>query len=234
VTHSTTALPLPDWLRADVRKQSVDGVLSLPIAVNPYWWAATLDATPYAAELFETDDGCLTRVHLFQLGERAAGSVEDARRLLWATLAWGTGKKHRLNRARLRAVIRGEEELSETLRQAADVSRTSAAAAFQLMRPNGNLVKYLGPPFFTKFLYFAGGASPSHPCLILDSLVAKTLRQDCGWSGLTGRYVWSVDEYAAYCALLTRWAQELSAGGSDGVVRPDQVEYALFHRGRKS
>jgi len=229
-----TALPLPDWLAADVRGQSVDGVVGLPISVNRVWWAATLDATPYAAELFETDNGRLNRVHLFQLGERAAESAEDARRLLWASLAWGTGRKHRLNRARLRAVRRGEDELSESLRQAAEVSRTSAVAAFRLMRPNRNLVKYLGPPFFTKFLYFAGGGSPAHPCLILDSLVAQALRQECGWSGLTGRYVWSADEYAAYCELLAWWALELSGDGSRGVVRPDQLEYALFDRGRRS
>ncbi|WP_349642943.1 hypothetical protein [Blastococcus sp. CCUG 61487] len=203
------------------------------VRVNRDWWVAALGDTPFADEVFETDDGRLRRTQLFRLGERATESPEDARRLLWASVAWGTGRRHRLNRARLRSVLGRQDDVSAALQQAAEVSRTDSRAAYRLMRPGRNTVRYLGPPFFTKFLYFAGGGSPAHPCLVLDSLVAKALRQDCGWNGLTGRYVWSADEYAAYCDLLTRWADELNEDGGDP-VRPDQLEYAMFDHGRHS
>jgi hypothetical protein len=234
MTTSPAALPLPEWLAADVRGRSTDQVLELGVPVNRDWWVAALGSTPFAREAFDTDDGSLTRAQVFKLGVRAAKSLEDARRLLWASLAWGTGRRHRLNRARLNAVIKRQDEVSVLLQRAAEVSRTEPRDAFLLMRPNRNTVRYLGPPFFTKYLYFAGGGSSAHPCLVLDSLVAKALRQDCGWSELSGRYVWSADEYAAYCDLLARWAHELSGDGADGVVRPDQLEYALFNRGRYS
>ena len=234
MTDPTRTLPLPDWLAAAVRDRPVDDVVGLGIPVNGDWWAAALDDTPFTGEVFTATDGCLTRAELFRLGGRAADSAQDARRLLWASLAWGTGRRHRLNRARLRAVVKRRDELSEVLRRAAEVSCTDPRTAFRLMRPGRNAVTYMGPPFFTKFLYFAGGGSAEHPCLILDSLVAKALREDCGWSGLTGRYIWSVDDYAAYCELMARWAQELCGNGAEGGVRPDQLEYALFNRGRHS
>ncbi|MGY1986907.1 hypothetical protein ACI792_11835 [Blastococcus sp. SYSU DS0669] len=234
MTNSTMTLPLPDWLAADARARPVKDVVDLGVPVNEGWWVAALDDTPCADEVFTAVDGRLTRAGLFRLGGRAAESAKDARRLLWASLAWGTGRRHRLNRARLRAVLKDQDELSEVLRRAAEVSRTDPRTAFRLMRPSRNAVTYLGPPFFTKFLYFAGGGSTEHPCLILDSLVAKALRKDCGWGGLTGRYVWSADEYAAYCNLLAQWAKELSEDDAHDVVRPDQLEYALFNRGRHS
>lgn len=204
------------------------------MTVNRSWWQKRLQDTPFADELFEAPDDRLTRAQLFALGERASESPQDARRLLWATLAWGTGRRHRNNRARINAVVKGGNEVSEVLRHAAEVGRTDPAAAYQLLRPRRNAIKHLGPPFFTKYLYFAGGGGEGHPCLILDSLVAKSLRRECGWTELSGWYSWPASQYAAYCELLTCWAKELNADPSGELVRPDQFEYVLFRRGRTS
>jgi hypothetical protein len=227
-------LQLPGWLSTTVRATPAAEVDGQGVPVARDWWQARLDGTPFAGELFDSLDGRLTRTELFGLGERAGESPENARRLLWAALAWGTGRRHRNNGARITAMESGGDELSEVLRRAAETGRTDPSAAYGLFRPDRNAVSYLGPPFFTKFLYFAGGGSAAHPCLILDSLVAKTLRQESGWTELTGWYRWSAGQYVDYCELLTRWARELSEDGSGEVVRPDQLEYALFNRGRHS
>jgi hypothetical protein len=229
------ALPLPDWLAAEVRATSAADVVGHGVTVNRAWWEQRLGDTAFADELFEAPDERLTRAQLFELGERAGKSPEDARRLLWATLAWGTGRRHRNNRARVSAVVKGGDQVSEVLRRAAAVGRTDPSAAYQLLRSRyRNAIPYLGPPFFTKYLYFAGGGSATHPCLILDSLVAKSLRRKCGWTELTGWYSWPASQYVDYCELLARWAKELSENEPGEAVRPDQLEYALFNRGRHS
>ncbi|TQN42120.1 hypothetical protein FHU33_1514 [Blastococcus colisei] len=227
-------LQLPEWLSTNLRATPAAEVAGQPVTVNRSWWEERLDGTPFADELFDSPEERLTRTLLFELGERAGKSPEDARRLLWATLAWGTGRRHRNNRARVTAVVKGGDELSEVLRRAAEVGRADPSAAYRLLRPYRNAVSHLGPPFFTKFLYFAGGGSAAHPCLILDSLVAKTLRRQCGWTELTGWYSWPANQYVDYCELLARWAKELSDDVTGDAVRPDQLEYALFNRGRHS
>lgn len=227
-------LRLPEWLSTKVRATPVAEVVGHGVIVNRMWWAERLGGTSFADELFDSPDQRLTRAQLFDLGKRAGESPEDARRLLWASLAWGTGRRHRNNGARITALGKDGDELSEVLRRAAEIGRTDPSAAYRLLRPYRNAVSYLGPPFFTKFLYFAGGGSSAHPCLILDSLVAKSLRQECGWTALTGWYTWPADQYADYCQLLARWALELSEHETAEAVRPDQLEYALFNRGRQS
>ena len=228
------ALTLPEWLAAEVRATTAARVIGHTVTVNRAWWEKRLSDTPFADELFDAPDEQLSRAQLFALGERAGESPQDARRLLWATLAWGTGLRHRNNRARVNAVVKGGDELSGVLRRAAEVGRTDPSAAYQLLRPNRNAIRYLGPPFFTKYLYFAGGGRAAHPCLILDSLVAKSLRGECGWTELTGWYSWPASQYAAYSELLSCWAKELDADGSAEPVRLDQFEYVLFNRGRHS
>jgi hypothetical protein len=227
-------LPLPEWLSTNVRATPAVEVVGQPVTVNRSWWEERLGGTPFADELFDSPDERLTRAQLFDLGKRAGKSPENARRLLWATLAWGTGRRHRNNGARVTAVADRSDELSEVLRRSAEVGRTDPSAAYRLLRPYRNAVSHLGPPFFTKFLYFAGGGSAAHPCLILDSLVARTLRRECGWTELAGWYSWSADQYVDYCELLARWAKVLSEKEPGEAMRPDQLEYALFNRGRHS
>ncbi|MFW3171356.1 hypothetical protein [Geodermatophilus sp. CPCC 206100] len=224
-------LPLPGWLADAVRATPATTVLHQAVDVPPEWWRHELAKRDLAYELFDVPDRQITRAQLFEMGKFAANSEEDARRLLWATLAWGTGRRHRNNRSRISAVATSLDARSETLRKAAELGRTDPRAAYRLLRPRRNAVSHLGPPFFTKFLYFAGSGSADHRCLILDSMVAKSLRRHCGWTSLTGFYWWPADDYAAYCDLLARWAQELTAD-ADEPVTADRIEYILFTRGK--
>ncbi|MFD7604762.1 hypothetical protein ACFWAN_30465, partial [Streptomyces mirabilis] len=65
-----------------------------------------------------------------------------------------------------------------------------------------------------------------HPCAILDSQVAATLRDTCKWDSL-GENEWPTSTYVRYCALLDRWAHEESSrfGRRIGI---DEIERWLF------
>ncbi|MEU3642239.1 hypothetical protein AB0E59_02580 [Lentzea sp. NPDC034063] len=77
---------------------------------------------------------------------------------------------------RLTIIAADVPRCEDLLTRAADLSRSDPPSAFALLRPgNSNAIRYLGPSFFTKFLYFAGGGAPDHPCLILDRVVATRL-----------------------------------------------------------
>jgi hypothetical protein len=99
------------------------------------------------------------------------------------------------------------------------------AAYESLLARQPNHIKYLGPAFFTKYLYYAAG----HPTavipqpLILDRFVARSVNRsfdgwalrDNGWSGAT---------YSRY--LLLAAAQAEAAGHGVG---PSGIEMALYN-----
>ncbi|MBD8059014.1 hypothetical protein IC607_08540 [Cellulomonas sp. JH27-2] len=205
-------------------------ILGHDIAVRPDWWAKELGDHGLGEETFDAPESVLTRGDLFALGQHATDDPASARRLLWATLSWGTGTKHRNNRARIASVARDPDGVGAALMKAAELSRTDAYAAYQAMAPDGrNLVSFMGPPFFTKFLYFAGGGSPDHPCLILDSVVARSLAnldEASRWTPPGTRYWWPAATYRSYTGLLHHWAEELSDRRDS--VAADQIERWLF------
>ncbi len=115
-------------------------------------------------------------------------------------------------------VLRAEKLLT----RAKDMAGHDPAGAYAVLRPGRrNEIPALGPSFFTKFLYFAGGGNPDHPCLILDRVVATALHDKCGWTSLPRTWGWSADTYQRYCDLLARWAREHHCV-------PDEIERTLF------
>jgi hypothetical protein len=146
-------------------------------------------------------------------------------------LAWGSGNKRRNNGLRLQAVATDVESASEGMQLAAERSQTNAKTAFSVCcpAPGQNLIKYLGPSFATKFLYFSGGGRPDHPCLILDERVARALHDQAGWWSLDPGNFWPADTYERYSGLLHRWSVEVS--GSGRRICADELERALFKLG---
>jgi hypothetical protein len=127
---------------------------------------------------------------------------------------------------RLDSVAADPDRAVSELRRAAVAARTSPADAYETLYPSGRtLLKYLGPAFFTKYLYFSGCGAEMHPCVILDRVTAAALRSR-GWDGL-GSAGWSTSTYALYCELLTCWARD--TGTRLGrVVSADEIECWLF------
>ncbi|MEU9359331.1 hypothetical protein AB0D35_14675 [Streptomyces sp. NPDC048301] len=212
---------------AQSRSERIDGQ-TIRIAAD--WWnteiaAAGLPGGPVAGPGVEQ----LSRGDLFaDAAGLAEGSEAVLLRFLWRVLAWGSGMKLRLDLKRIGAVADARSSSVAALRRALEAAaRQDPEEAYEALRPSGhNVISYLGPAFSTKLLYFAGGGAPDHPCVILDSRVAATLRNTCGWSSLGGNG-WPTATYVRYCALLQRWASEESARHGR-TIGSDEIERWLF------
>ena len=124
--------------------------------------------------------------------------------------------------------------LGDKLRAARVVLEADGAvAAYEsLLKGYGdNYVKYLGPAFFTKFLYVLDRASedPRQRALILDENVAKAVR--CCHDPHYPLSNWSPSQYATWLEIAHRVASEASAR-EHRHVRPDAVEMRYFLLGR--
>jgi hypothetical protein len=98
-----------------------------------------------------------------------------------------------------------------------------AVAAYGSMMPGqGNYLKFMGPAYFTKHLYFTGYGTrvPGAKPLILDSRVARALSRRSGFEGIQ-TYGWSADTYERYLEFASAQVRE-----------PEDVEAELFLEGR--
>lgn len=148
-------------------------------------------------------------------------SNQDALRLLWHVLAWGSGSKLRLNRRRLDGI---SKDPAAALRHAARLSRTDPEAAYQHLAHGADThLPYLGPAFFTKYLYFAGAGTCDRPSVILDSRVAHALSSRCGWASLSSGGNWPALTYQGYCALLALGTRRERTKRSPGLCGRDRT-----------
>lgn len=171
------------------------------------------------------EPGTRLKVSRQQLFDRAANVNSPAEALdLYVWIAgWGTGTGARaVGRS---AQVLKSPEVSELLwRSFSNVHERGAIEAYRRLYTWGeDRIKYFGPAFFTKWLYFAAydswsGTSPAP--LILDSVVAAAL--DCGSTG------WSSTEYGQYLDTVEQIRQACAPDETSHVI-----EYALFRaRGR--
>jgi hypothetical protein len=200
------------------------------VTIPAAWWVDRLHQYNAPGAAIDPTLGSLSRADVWRLAAGASDSDDAAAGLLWHALAWGAGTKLRHCRRRIKAIAHAPGTTLAALRRAARLATTDPAAAYAVLHPRRGrpAIGGLGPAFGTKFLYFAGGGNPTHPCSILDSRVATTLRTS-GWPSLplTG---WWPDTYSKYCQLTTRWADDLSKPGEP--VHPDQIEFWLFNANR--
>lgn len=228
--RSTYRWPAPPELALTVPVSSrAESVLAHEVEVNPTWWRDGLTDVSLTEEAPEAVNDRINRAQLFALGHAALDNPIAARRLLWATLSWGTGKRQRLNRRRIASVTQNLDWSGRLLVEAARTSRESAEAGLTaLQRGNRPLLSHLGPSFSTKFLYFAGGGDPNHPCLILDKVVADRLRALVSPSFPYRRH-WGPPTYSDYCLAIGREARRLST--PERAIAPDELEVQLFTGG---
>jgi Putative 8-oxoguanine DNA glycosylase OGG-like protein len=173
----------------------------------------------------------ITRGHVFAQAASAAHNPDAALRLLWHAVAWGSGMKYRQSHKRMDSIAADVDTLGEALTAAARLSLAEPVEAYRCLYPNGrSLIAYVGPAFFTKYLYFAGAGESRHPCVILDSRVAAALVR-IGWTSLHTEGGWPASTYARYLDLLGRWSSELGSGRQGGPPRLDLLERCLFNTG---
>jgi hypothetical protein len=152
---------------------------------------------------------------------------DGAHRLVRAAVAayvWGVGKSAFLVGRMVRAFTENKNEIEETLDQVDRVLRTEGAvAAYASMLPDQeNHLKFVGPAYFTKHLYFTGyhRCVPGPRPLILDARVARALSSITEFAGIASSS-WPADTYRQYL-------EYCDASGPE----PDKVEAELFLAGR--
>lgn len=207
---------------------------SQSVEVVPDWWNAALLRRGLPGEVTGAPAGGgrarISRGRIFDLASQAS-SADDWLNVLWSALAWGAGTSARNMDRRLDAIAHLRRDAIRGLVESAELSREEPKAAYEALRPAGNLIRWLGPAFFSKFLYFAGAGRPDHPCLILDARVAKALHL-AGWSSLHPGGAWPAGTYERYCELLSRWANDSDVRGTAGrPVAADELELWLFTNG---
>lgn len=225
----------PDWVLERVRvgaqegpTEAADGFSAKTL--GPQWWKERGVDIHFPTKI--EDQQVLTRGDLFLHADRV-GDDEALLQFLWHVLAWGSGTSRRNNARRFSSCQRPESVA--LLRNAFESARASQVeeAYSTLIKRGGGMIPWLGPAFFSKFLYFANGhREPSDEnarCLILDARVARSLYL-AGWSmAPTYRsetrnfsYNWYTETYVSYCQVLEGWTAEV------GSSTADMFERALF------
>ncbi|MFH9863028.1 hypothetical protein [Streptomyces sp. NPDC017202] len=220
-------------LPADLLVPPRDEVLGLAIPFDRKRWLSHLpDATWWPAEL----DGCPCVGRWPRVDRRTVlgmadgvGTVEGRRHLLIAALVWGTGTKARsVNRRGHIFAHTSATHIDARLATVLTVLRERGAVAAYRACRNDQRIPYLGPAFFTKFLYFAGHEDPVGPFrpLILDGVVSRALKDRKAVAENWPLNGWTTEQYARYLDVVHE--QAASAG-----VMPDAVEAAWFARGKR-
>ncbi|MGI8986568.1 MAG: hypothetical protein ACR2GM_07235 [Nocardioidaceae bacterium] len=171
--------------------------------------------------------GWISRDDVFRLADAALHdpSGEAMLGMVWHAFAWGSGTTRRLMSSRLDSIAADPAGSGQLLFKAAHRASSDPRAAYELLRPRGTAIRFVGPSFFTKVLYFSGEGRRDHRALILDDRVARALNR-LGWDSLrTGP--WPAITYQRYCDLLARWTERLTCERS---VAADEIERWLFER----
>ncbi|WP_427174316.1 hypothetical protein [Arthrobacter sp. 92] len=230
---TSTATPpeaLRSWTNQHPRREAIQ---QHGFSLNLAWWnnrILHLRGGPVAGA--DGREDWIDRGHLFAMAQAARDDETggSALQLLWSTLAWGTGTNHRNSPRRIASIEARPDHAGLLLRDAARLSVTDPRGAFLLLQPGRNAIGFLGPNFFTKFLYFAGGGEPSHPCLIVDNRVLVSLFRETGNSDFAPRTTnYGVEVYESALSQMVEWAEGLSHAGR--TVGPDEVERWAFSAG---
>lgn len=208
---------------------SEDEVLDHGFCFRPTWWVprvaeewgAFLEQLPACERGYRS----ITRADLLD-----AATTHGLPQALLAGYVWGTGASAFLVGRRAR-VFRDNDarRVDEALHATAELLQSGhiVDAYAAMLRGRPNYLKYLGPSFFTKFLYAADacGHQPGR-ALILDQFVAVALKDVDGWD--ISRYgPWEPSIYS-------KWIDHAHRVAAAEGVRADAVEMAYFEHGRKA
>jgi len=114
-------------------------------------------------------------------------------------------------------------DVAKRLQDAVQVVRAQGAVEGFRHMNNAGHIKYLGPAFFTKWLYFASAASgpdDTKAAPILDKQVQNWLANKAE----VRLNIYKTNDYGRYVALLTDWGSHTNKERT-----PAQVEKAIFH-----
>ncbi|MFT4470856.1 hypothetical protein ACMX2H_13195 [Arthrobacter sulfonylureivorans] len=216
---------LRDWITTNPRNTAIH---DHGFTLNTGWWNDRIVGLPGAPIAGGSRSAHITRADLFAMADRALadGTGTGALQLLWHTLVWGSGSDHRRDPRRIASIRENPEELGKLLRDAAERVRTDVREAFLMLKPGRPAIKFLGPNFFTKFLYFAGGGDPTHRALIVDRRVRETLHRVTGHDTFRAQGNYRSSSYLASIETMEEWAADVSS--PQRRVAADEVERWAF------
>ncbi|MEV6474920.1 hypothetical protein [Streptomyces sp. NPDC051657] len=226
------------WLAGD-GAPNANGTGAHAVRYIPASWAGI---QPWPSALVERVGGkpiALSRAQVLAVARTGAAASSWTETLI-ASYVWGQGVNgygaHRLGKILRPAPV--EEVLAQTV---AVLAADGAVAGYRRL---SGAIAGLGPAFFTKFLYFAGGAVADIPGprpLILDQRIARVLRayttrlgEETGleepvelaaWLWSDGG--WTPHRYDTYLRWTHR-ATEQMAEATHWPLTPDLMELALF------
>lgn len=189
-----------------------------------HFWPWQLDAV----EPDENNYSWISRDGVFEIA-----ALESEHRELHTAVAayvWGVGFNSRNSIKHLvRTFTRNPGTVEGNLRRAAAILLNQGAiAAYEAMLRGGPAqTKYMGPAYFTKFLFFTGYRNPAVPeprPLILDKRVATALRARGVFGPRASDGDWPSHLYSRYLAYCH----------DQNFTDPEAVEIELFNEGRAS
>jgi hypothetical protein len=148
---------------------------------------------------------------------QAARSSTAAWQAFLVVMAWGHGKTG-YGPWRTARILQDTPDAKQRLATVAQhLAQGGALDAYQRFGEDCRL-RWLGPAFGTKYLYFCP-QGPGSPALILDRLVAQWLTRNTQSTFRAG--AWSPSTYRRYLELVWSWAADLG-------VAAEEVEWCFF------
>lgn len=215
-------LTRPPALNAD--QSDHQQVRGQPIRFNPARWKQLLpDPDFWPTQL----DKCLvgthgrlvvTRANVFDICRDMPDELAVIRGFV-AACVWGAGTGAQSIHRRIKIFTANPGEVGPRLASALEIQQSEGPVAAYAALQGRLKLKFLGPAFFTKLLYFAGYDNPTGDLrpLILDRFVARGLQ--AGWPTAG----WSSTQYSEYLRHAHKWADK----------DPDTVELLLFRAGKQ-
>jgi hypothetical protein len=181
-----------------------------------HFWPSQLDQT----ELDDNGYRWISRDDVF-----AIAADDSALHTAVASTVWGVGKwAFRVGRF-VKPFTKNRETVEDNLRRASAVlAADGPVAAYEAMMRGGSAwTRFMGPAYFTKFLYFAGYRSDAElKPLILDRRVARALRGRGVFGPKTGNTNWPSHLYRTY----------LEYCREQNPKDPAAIEMSLFNEGK--
>lgn len=158
---------------------------------------------------------------------------ESAVNAFLLSMVWGYGPVG-YGPFRTRRVLNGKDAPARLLEVARIAQSEGGLPAFKQIagkrQQDRGYLKFLGPAFGTKYLYFLTAAIPAvETTPVLDAVVERWFRQNLPGSPVSS-FSWQTGSYEAFLRYLQEWSTALAGAGNDD-LKLDDVEYLIFASG---
>ena len=220
--------------------------IDIPLEITN--WKNHLSEEPVLLELvseLRDNKDKISRHDIFPMVDEIEGCRNDdeaaynhqLKKVFFAVMLWGYGTAMGFGPWRTNEMI-SSKRFPEAIRRSYEHMRNNEIeAAYSLLSKGTFKLPWLGPTFITKYLYFIGRKCDIMP-IALDSNIANKLANVCSADknidiskypiGKNNNVTTSSSRYMNYVTDMNSWAESLSVK-TNRIVKPDQIEYFLFH-----